>query len=821
MTEPVIKKGENHFFNTIYSGNGRGQRVGNFLPFEDSGTISKSLMFNNVASSANHYLRIASLSEGNNQIATFSAWIKFTGPFAPGSDLNTNYGGILEQGNGNWTSSSHFMFYQTRGRLDFYHNGSSILRTNRYFQDSSKWYHIMFVLDVTQDAPADRLKFYVDGTEETDVSDSRHSLNKNTDLSYINVSGQELNIGGMPSGNGYEDLNCYMAEVNYIDGTAYGPSTFGLTDTSTGRWIPKTLSGITYGTNGFRLQFGTDTDLGNDTSGENNDLTPNNFTPSDQRTDTPTNNLPIMRNYSPSYQQTLGEGNLQHTTVGSNKFYPVVSTLRPKGSGKFYAECRVSDVPGGYSIQLGCYAYEDLKGYGGGAAYFGNTGYGSGLWIEQSSQYMRYNNITVNTTPFTFSAGDVIGMALDLDNGVLSFYDDDNGFIGSVTYDRTKSAAFAGVSNKAVTFIWNFGDNPTFDGLETAGGNADADGNGNFFKSVPSGYKVLKQDNMPETTKFTPDLAWFKNRNDSDSFQLYNTSVGPNKSLTSDDTAAELTAPNGLQKFLKGGYSIEDDVRVNRENDGYVAWNWLCDSGTTSANTSATPTIASTIQANANAGFSIVEYTGTGTAGTVEHGLSQAPEWVMVKSRSNDTGDGFTTYHSHMTSATYYLRLHNSSPEASASTVWDSAAPSPSVVSIGTSTGVNINTYTYLMYCWHSVAGFSKFGSYKGNNDPSGPFVYTGFKPSWLLVKCINTTGRNWILWDNKRSPINPCDNVVYPDLSQAETASGNDMDFLSNGFKPRGTNTNYNGSNDTYVYMAFAEHPFIGSGRKSPVTAR
>ena len=168
MAAPTIPNGEEYFFPIIYEGNGTGQRVGKFVPFTDSGTIDNSCIFNNVTSSAGHYLRKASMSAGNQQVATFSAWIKFTGPFSTSSDLFTNNGGILEQGNGSWTSGSHFMFYQTRGRLEFYHNGSAILRTSRYLQDSSKWYHIMFALDVTQAAAADRLKIYIDGNFESE-----------------------------------------------------------------------------------------------------------------------------------------------------------------------------------------------------------------------------------------------------------------------------------------------------------------------------------------------------------------------------------------------------------------------------------------------------------------------------------------------------------------------------------------------------------------------------------------------------------------------------------------------------------------------------
>ena len=153
-------------------------------------------------------------------------------------------------------------------------------------------------------------------------------------------------------------------------------------------------------------------------------------------------------------------------------------------------------------------------------------------------------------------------------------------------------------------------------------------------------------------------------------------------------------------------------------------------------------------------------------------------------------------------------------------TPWNNTTPTSSIISL-MSTGYSGNNSgeTYIIYAWHEVDGFSKFGSYSGNGSADGPFIYTGFRPAWLMIKCTSH-GNNWIMWDNKRSVINPCDNVLYPDLTQAETTSGNDLDFLSNGFKCRGTNSNYNGSSRTYIYMAFASHSFVGDGT-NPVTAR
>ena len=261
------------------------------------------------------------------------------------------------------------------------------------------------------------------------------------------------------------------------------------------------------------------------------------------------------------------------------------------------------------------------------------------------------------------------------------------------------------------------------------------------------------------------------------------------------------------------------------------SWNWVANNGVTTANTDGSgATLASTIQANVDAGFSIVTYAGSSSGSkTVAHGLSQIPEMIWIKNRTDGSRnwfvyDKFTSYATIIPydgNAAYYSILNNNSARGYGN-VFNNTAPTNKVFHIQDAGSLNTNGSgkNYIAYVFHSVAGFSKIGLYKGNGSANGPYVYTGFKPSFLLVKCLSPSGRNWILWDNKRSLINPCDNVLYPDLSQAETTSGNDMDFLSNGFKPRGTNSNYNESSRNYTYMAFAEHPFIGDGT-NPVTAR
>ena len=209
MPTPTIPNGEEHFFNIVYSGNGTGQTVGNFVPFTPSGTISKSCLFNNYdTSNVGNYLNKSSMSAGNRQVATYSAWVKFGGPVPTSGDTGPGYANLLAQGNGNWTSTANLMFYMDRGRMVWYHNSTVVFQSQVRFIDTSKWYHIMWALDVTQATASNRLKIYVDGDELVNPdTDNRSSLTQNTDVTYLNASGQQLNIGSTPSGNGYQGLH--------------------------------------------------------------------------------------------------------------------------------------------------------------------------------------------------------------------------------------------------------------------------------------------------------------------------------------------------------------------------------------------------------------------------------------------------------------------------------------------------------------------------------------------------------------------------------------------------------------------------------------
>jgi len=320
-----------------------------------------------------------------------------------------------------------------------------------------------------------------------------------------------------------------------------------------------------------------------------------------------------------------------------------------------------------------------------------------------------------------------------------------------------------------------------------------------------------------------PDWLWFKNRNDTQVHQLFDTTRGIAKALRSNDTDAENTDdPNDrLTAINSDGFSLGDDGNPNNGSNTYVCWQWKANGGTTSSNDDGSYT--STVQANTTAGFSIVKYGdassfSASSPATVGHGLGAVPKWILIKNL-----DGARSWGIHHVSngagKIIYLDLTNA---VASSTGFDNGTlPTSSVFTVNTLNVANGNNLEYIAYCFAEIQGYSKFSSYLGNANADGPFVYTGFKPAFVIIK--NTAdSADWTMWDTTRFPNNAQNVQLYPNLSNAEDSPSTStvLDMLSNGFKIRGTNNKINGSSDTMIYMAFAEHPFVSS-KGVPVTAR
>ena len=294
-------------------------------------------------------------------------------------------------------------------------------------------------------------------------------------------------------------------------------------------------------------------------------------------------------------------------------------------------------------------------------------------------------------------------------------------------------------------------------------------------------------------TAMQPDLVIIKNRDATDEWQIFDAVRGATKVLTMEN-AAEATDTDTLDSFTSDGFQVDADVKVNTNTEKYVAWCW---------------------KESATAGFDIVSYTGNGTDDTdISHNLSAVPKMIIVKNRS--AADAWQVYHGANTSApeTDYMVLDTTAATADAADRWSDEAPTSSVFTLGDGDEVNTNTETYIAYCFAEKQGFSKFGSYTGNGNAVGTFVYTGFRPAWIMYKQTNASGESWIIHDNKRgnqgAGANPQDLRLLANASNAE--ADEDIDFLSNGFKCRTSGTHQNASGSTYIYAAFAEAPFVNS---------
>jgi len=302
--------------------------------------------------------------------------------------------------------------------------------------------------------------------------------------------------------------------------------------------------------------------------------------------------------------------------------------------------------------------------------------------------------------------------------------------------------------------------------------------------------------------QFQPDFVWIKGRSDAYSSRIFDAVRGVDKVLVSDSTQAEFDGGGTtyMSSFDSDGFTLTSNISVNGTSKTYVAWNWKAN-GSGVSNTDGS--ITSTVSANTESGFSIVSYTGTGSNATVGHGLDSAPDMFIVKNR--DRSADWYIYHTDL-GATKNLKFTTASAATQAG-VFNNTEPTSTVFSLGTNSALNASGEDIIAYCFHSVEGFSKFSSYVGNGSSDGVFVYTGFRPAFLLYK--RTGGASsWALIDSERGISNPIGPYVFPDTSDAE-ASATILDFTSNGFKIRATFNSTNASGETYIYMAFAENPF------------
>lgn len=752
---------------------------------------------------SNGYLTRTPTSTGNRKIWTWSGWVK------RGKLDNNDYIFSCNSQSGN-DGIAALYWKSGNNKLQFYFDTSGANPygdvNDRDYRDVGAWYHIVWQVDAGNTTH----RIWVNGVEENITGgqppDYEFAMNRS---GYVQAMGTQGWDGHTYRGD------MYFAECHYSDGYKYAASDFGEINSETGVWSPKEEVNINYGTNGFYLKFednsnNTAATIGKDSSGNGNNWTPNGIVVGDAVKDTPTNNFctlnPLNQNKNRG-QASISRANLRMTSSSGNRGF---TTGTMKAQGKIYFEVLNKSNSGFVGIsEIDRGTHQSLDFYQG---------------------TPRIDGSAINPGTGQFSSGDIMGVKVDIDAKSIEFFRNGSS-VYSTTY-TTDAEYFPFIEDtsggRSTDAIANFGQDSSFDGEKTAQGNTDANGKGDFYYSVPSGYKALCSANQPDPTiklpnkqfetklwtgnggtqnitglNFSPDFVWIKIRSQAYNHVLWDAVRGATLRIMSNKTNAEATNTNGLSAFNSDGYTLGDMNNVNKSGDTFVGWNWNAGESTVS-NSDGSRT--SSVRANPTAGFSIVTYTGNGSSGaTVGHGLGVAPQVIIMKTRTS--GDHWAVYHYKLgNTKIVYLNLTNS--PATSSGYWNNTTPSSSVFTLGNDNKTNKSGDNYVAYCFNDVESFSKFGSYDGNNANDGTYVHLNFRPAFLMVKRTDST-RDWLIYDSVRSTTNTIDDFLEPNEATAEqTSSSRSVDFLSNGFKFRNNSGDMNGSG-TYIYFAFAEFPF------------
>ena len=780
------------------------------------------------ADTNNGYLHRTPSSAGNRATWTFSTWIKL-------AQMGTGTRVIYSAGSSGDQDGFYRLFYNANKLIVSSANANFVTPAD-LFRDPSAWYNVVW----KQGSNATTL--YVNGSQIATASVSGNTAVNNNTLQCIGTS----SFGGSPT-NG-DHLDGYFAETIMIDGTALDPTSFG--ESKNGVWIPKDASGLTYGTNGFRLSYGNASDLGEDSAGSN-DWTAVNLATHDQMIDSPTfgsSNGGNFMTYNGAWvgvNNTLSEGNLQSTGSAAGNTSGTFGMI----TGKWYWECKASTVS------------SFAPTFGIGQSGIGNTDgqYYIITWQTAAGQIyggggdpVGMGTITVNSTGVTtLSSGDILSFWLDCDNGKL--WIGKNGTIpnsgdpangtnpqaswSTIPKDRYFTPTCQNISSGVG--ILNAGQNPSFNGTQTAGTYTDKNNYGLFVydpsatdfiaccaANLPTNTLISPaetEDNYPQklfgalaysgdgggsqTTGFQPDLVWVKRRNGDQSNGLWDSTRGTTKVINSDANGAQGTS-SGLTAFNTDGYTM--GLYYNQSGNTYASWSWRINGGTTATNTNGS--VDSTVQVDPSGAFSLVKYRGGltsyGTA-TVGHGLSKAPAMIIFKGYDNLAGnDGqWWVGHDALTSWNYLFRFNTDAAQSDRSGNGSMASPTSTVFSVNNTDGLGYSTIDNLAYCFTNVEGYCKVGSYVGNANVDGTFVYTGFSPKFFMCKPI--VAGNWRIQDTTRSSSNVANKTLFPNLANAEQSYDADrIDILSNGVKMRASDSNYNQAT-TFVYLAMAENPF------------
>ena len=782
--------------------------------------IERSVRFNSGDSA--HFSRTLS-SDGDRRLWTWSGWLKLGKQPSGQRFIFSQRTSSSNQCNIQYSSEGKFRFESGGGKGNAFTQGK--------FRDPSAWYHLLVTLDSDNGTANDRIIIYVNGERQAldispTISTGDHGINNNN----AQVLGREADTNSL-------EWDGYMAEIHFIDGARKQPSDFAETDSVTGEYKPIEYTG-TYGSQGWYYNFSdnsnnTASTLGKDYSGNGNNTTPGNISVSsgvgnDSVTDTPTNNWCVLNPVSRFQAQPPEDGNLRFFGQGGGDG-SVVGTHVLKPGKKYYWEFEYTESGGGSQCPVGItddlFQRQFIKGGSttGMFAFDFRGGAGTPGAKDEGSV------TNMGSRP---SNGDICGIALDLSAGKMyahkanSYYNSgnpDNGtgaVITGIPTDRDyllHVSVDAGGGGNETFFRFNFGQQgfshqpSTFTDLLNSQSIDDptATPGTEYFNTVT--YTANRSARSITGVGFQPDWVWIKSRDASQDHAVFDAIRGAGKSFRTNVNQNELNFNNTLTSFDSDGFSLGNDANVgdvNYAQVAHVAWNWFA-GGSTVTNTDGN--ISSQVRASTTAGISIVGYSGNGSNGqTVGHGLGVAPDAIILKCRT--ANQNWRVWHKSLaTNGSKRLILDQTNASEDAGFLNDTA-PTSTVFTLGNADEAwNESGDTYIAYVFSGVEGFSKFGEYTGNANSDGVFVFTGFRPAWIMVKRSSDT-ENWAVWDSVRDGgSNPNGFLLRPDLTETEggNVGAHQIDILSNGFKLRNSDSKGNGSGSEYVYFAFAELPF------------
>ena len=683
-----------------------------------------------------------------------------------------------------------------------------------------QWYHVAAVRDGTT------VSLYVDGT----------SVDSGTLSTWITAT-QDIYVGrhwgGSSEYEGYED------EIRISDVARY-----------TGNFTPSTTAFTADSNTMLLIQFDFDGGLGSDSSGNENDFAVTNLVATDKMLDSPTNNFctlnPNFAAYSLTPTPVYTEGNLDFI-AGASGWQSTMGTILLPESGKWYFEvCNVGAV----KIVAGLMENGVRPTTG---APLDSSGINSGGWYSFDGTE-REDGSSGSTWSTWSSANDIAQFAYDASTGELWFAKNNtwqnSGDPAAGTGEiMTLTVAPMGVclgqpdTSSGRGACMNFGQDSSFAGALTAQGNQDSNEIGDFYYEPPTDFLALCTSNLPDPEiklpgehfntlqyagdggsrsltglGFQPDFVWIKEHEEATyrpQHVLMDAVRGAASILTSQNDADQETYPDAwttlwgwFDSFDSDGFSVSEGSNNGNfnatPNRTYESWNWNA-GGSTVTNT--TGDIDTEARASTTAGVSIMTYTGTGSAGdTIGHGLSEAPTLVITKQRGGSGSWQVGSNELQSGAWTKYLTLETNDAVGTAIQAWNDTAPSASVITLGTGGSCNSSTDTFVSYAFHSVEGYSKIGSFVGNNNNDGTFLYLGFRPAYALIKAI-TASSDWAITDNTINPYNQMSGWLEANTDDDLNTNGY-LDFVSNGIKFRNTNAQFNDA-QTYLYMAFAESPF------------